>query len=124
MGCGVGRGAVVGVVLAATSAAHAQAVLSADVIKQSFAGNTAEMVGQSNVVHVFWASDGAQRMQNQALGPDSGVWRITPEGDFCGKWTRLRNGVEACAPVIDLGGGLYQWGNSKFRLLLGNPKGL
>lgn len=124
MGCGVGRGAVVGVVLAATSAAHAQAVLSADVIKQSFAGNTAEMVGQSNVVHVFWASDGAQRMQNQALGADSGVWRITPEGDFCGKWTRLRNGAEACAPVIDLGGGLYQWGNSKFRLLLGNPKGL
>ena len=116
--------AAVGIILATTLAAHAQAVLSADVIKQSFAGNTAEMIGQSNIVHVFWATDGAQRMQNQALGPDIGVWRITPQGEFCGKWAKLRNGAEACAPVIDLGGGVYQWGNSKFRVLLGNPKGL
>lgn len=56
--------AAVGIILATTPAAHAQAVLSADVVKQSFAGNTAEMVGQSTVVYVFWASDGAQRMQN------------------------------------------------------------
>ena len=116
--------AVAGILLVTTPAAHAQAVLSADVIKQSFAGNTAEMVGQANAVYVFWAPDGAQRMQNQNPGLDSGVWRVTPEGEFCGKWTRLRNGVEVCAPVIDLGGGLYQWGNSKFRVLLGNPKGL
>lgn len=116
--------ATVWMFLATTPAAHAQTVLSADVIKQSFAGNTAEFVGQSNIVFVFWATDGTQRMRNQALGPDSGVWRITPEGEFCGKWTKLRNGVEACAPVIELGGGLYQWGNAKYRILLGNPKGL
>jgi hypothetical protein len=116
--------ATVGIILATTPAAYAQAVLSADVIKQSFAGNTAEFVGRSNTLFVFWAPDGTQRMQNQASGPDSGIWRITPEGDFCGKWTKLRNGSETCAPVLDLGGGLYQWGNSKFRILLGNPKEL
>ncbi len=114
----------IAVVFVTASAAHAQAVLNADVVKQSFAGNTAEMVGQSNIVYVFWASDGSQRMHNANLGPDNGVWRITPEGEFCGKWTKLRKGAEACAPVIELGGGLYQWGNSKFRVLLGNPKGL
>jgi hypothetical protein len=116
--------AVVGIIVAMTSTTRGQAVLSGDVIKQSFTGNTAEFVGQSNAIFVYWVADGTQRMQNQASGLDSGVWRITPDGDFCGKWTKLRNGAEACAPVLDLGGGLYQWGNSKFRLLLGNPKGL
>jgi hypothetical protein len=115
--------AIVLIVLATTPAALAQAVLSADVIKQSFGGNTAEIVGQSNTIFVFYSPDGTQRMQNQA-GQDNGTWRISPEGEFCGKWVKLRNGAEVCAPVIDLGGGLYQWGNSKFRLLLGNPKGL
>jgi hypothetical protein len=124
MRCQARRLAAVLILLASTPAAHAQAVLSADVIKQSFAGNTAEFVGQSNVLFVFWETDGTQRMQNQALGPDTGVWRITPEGEFCGKWTKLRKGAESCAPVIDLGGGLYQWGNAKYRILLGNPKGL
>jgi len=65
--------AMVGIILATTSVARAQAALSADVIKQSFAGNTAEMAGQSTVVYVFWASDGAQRMQNQAVGLDTGA---------------------------------------------------
>jgi hypothetical protein len=116
--------AAVVIMLATTPAAHAQAVLSADVVKQSFTGNTAEFVGQSNIVFVYWAPDGTQRMQNKALGPDTGTWRVTPDGEFCGKWVKLRNGAEVCAPVIDVGGGLYQWGNSKFRILLGNPKGL
>ena len=116
--------AMLGMLLASTPPAHAQVVLSADVIKQSFAGNTAEFVGQSNITFVYWATDGTQRMQNRALGPDNGVWRITPEGEFCGKWAKLRNGAEACAPVIDLGGGLYQWGTAKYKILLGNPKEL
>ena len=106
-----------------TNVAFAQSVLSADVIRQSFAGNTAEFVDQSNTF-VFWEADGTQRMQNQRLGADRGTWRITPEGEFCGTWTNLRLGAEACAPVIDLGGGVYQWGNAKFRILLGNPKNL
>jgi hypothetical protein len=109
--------------LAMIGAVHAQTALSADVIKQSFAGNTGEIAGQSTTIFVFWDADGTQRMQGRG-SPDSGVWRITPDGDFCGSWTRLRNGAEVCAPVIDLGGGFYQWGNSKFRILLGNPKGL
>jgi hypothetical protein len=116
--------AAICVILAMLPTALAQTVLSADVIKQSFAGNTAEIVGQSNTVFVFYAPDGTQRMLHQASGRDSGTWRITPEGEFCGKWVKLRNGAEVCAPVIDLGGGQYQWGNSKFRLLLGNPKDL
>jgi hypothetical protein len=74
----------VGAILAMVGAAHAQTALSADVIKQSFAGNTGEIAGQSTTIFVFWAADGTQRMQNQG-GPDSGVWRITPDGDFCGK---------------------------------------
>jgi len=105
-----------------TGTAHAQSVLDADVVKQSFAGNTAEMLDQGTVV--FWDTDGSQRMSNPKLGMDRGEWRISPEGEFCGKWKKLRNGQEACAPVIDLGGGVYQWGNSKFRVLLGNAKGL
>ena len=109
---------------AASFSAYAQSVLSAEVLKQSFPGNTAEMVEQTNAVVVFWDRDGSQRMQNQRLGLDRGEWRITAEGEFCGKWTKLRNGAETCAPVIDLGGGVYQWGNGKFRVLLGNPKGL
>jgi len=113
-----------GILLAVTSGAQAQGVLSADVIKQSLAGNTAEVINQSNSTFVFYAPDGAMRMLNQFLGSDQGVWRVTPEGDFCGKWTKLRDGREACAPLIDIGGGLYQWGNSKLRILLGNPKGL
>jgi len=115
--------AVGAVVLAFNSAVHAQGVLSADVIKQSFAGNTAEFVGPVNALAVFWAADGTQKMQTKS-STDSGTWRITPEGDFCGKWTKLRNGAESCAPVIDVGGGVFQWGNAKFRILLGNPKGL
>ena len=62
--------------------------------------------------------------QIKALGLDNGAWRVTPEGEFCGKWTKLRNGAESCAPVVDLGGGTYQWGNSKFRILSGNPRSL
>jgi len=116
--------AIVPTILATLPPAFAEGVLSAEVIKQSFAGNTAEMVGQSNTVFVYYLPDGTQRMQSQALGQDSGTWRITPEGEFCGKWVKLRGGAEACAPVIDLGGGLYQCGNTKFRLVLGNPKGL
>ena len=123
MRAGIKTVAAVGAILAMMGAVHAQTALSADVIKQSFAGNTGEIAGPSTTIFVFWAADGTQRMQSQG-GPDSGVWRITPDGDFCGKWTRLRNGAEVCAPVIDLGGGSYQWGNSKFRILLGNPKGL
>ena len=115
---------VLGVILATIGAVHAQTLLSADVVKQSFAGNTGEIAGQSSTVFVFWAPDGTQRMQSQGGAPDSGVWRITADGEFCGKWTRLRNGAEVCAPVLDLGGGFYQWGNSKFRILLGNPKAL
>lgn len=115
---------VLGVVLATSGVAHAETVLTADVIKQSFAGNTGEIAGQSSTIFVYWAPDGAQRMQGQGGAPDSGVWRVTADGEFCGKWTRLRNGAEVCAPVLDLGGGSYQWGNSKFRILLGNPKGL
>lgn len=116
--------ALIALIQATIPAALAQAVLSADVIRQSFAGNTAEIAAQSGVIYVFYAPDGAQRMQNAALALDTGSWRITPEGEFCGKWTKLRNGAEVCAPVIDLGGGNYQWGTAKFRLLLGNPKGL
>ena len=115
--------AALAIVAATTSPAFAQSVLSADVIKQSFSGNTAEVAGQSGAIFVFYAPDGTQRMQNSG-GLDTGSWRITAEGEFCGKWTKLRSGAEACAPVIDLGGGNYQWGNSKFRLLLGNPKNL
>lgn len=102
---------------------QAQTVLSAEVIKQSFAGNTGEIVGSQNSTFVYWAPDGSQRMQN-ARGADTGNWRITAEGDFCGKWVRLRNGAEACFPVIDTGGSTYQWGDTRFRVLLGNPKGL
>jgi hypothetical protein len=116
--------ATIGIAMAMHTAVRAETVLSAEVIHQSFGGNTAEMLGQTNTVFVHWAADGTQRMHNQRLGPDSGTWRVTPEGEFCGKWTKLRNGAESCAPVIDLGGGTYQWGNSKFRLLPGNPKGL
>jgi len=112
------------VILTVTPVAHAETVLGAEVIRQSFAGNTAEFVGQANALYVYWAPDGTQRLQDPAAGPDAGTWRITPEGEFCGKWARLRNGAEACAPVLDLGGGVYQWGNAKFRILLGNPKGL
>lgn len=101
--------------------AHAQSVLSADVIKQSFAGNSAEF---PNGLVVYWAPDGTQRLSNPSGSTDVGTWRITPEGDFCGKWAKLRNGAEACAPVIDVGGGQYQWGASKFRVVLGNPRGL
>ena len=116
--------AATGIALATMPAAHAQAVLSAEVVKQSFAGNTAEFVGQQNAVAVFWDVDGSQRMQNKALGPDRGEWRVTSDGEFCGKWTKLRQGAESCAPVLDLGGGTYQWGSAKFKILLGNPKGL
>jgi len=115
--------AIAVIILSMTGSADAQVPLSADVIKQSFAGNTGEMEGQSTIF-VFWAADGTQRMLNPRSGTDSGAWRITPDGDFCGKWTKLRNGAEVCAPVVDLGGGYYQWGNTKFRILLGNPKGL
>jgi hypothetical protein len=108
----------------ATGTACAQAVLAADVIRQSLAGNTGEVGSAPNVVYVYWAADGTQRMINSRSELDGGAWRITPEGDFCGKWTRLRNGVEVCAPIIDLGGGQYQWGGSKFRILLGNAKNL
>jgi hypothetical protein len=121
---GTAGAAAFGFLLTAAPMAHAETVLAAEVIRQSFAGNTAEFVGQANSLYVLWATDGTQRMHNPAAGPDTGAWRITPEGEFCGKWTRLRNGAEACAPVLDLGGGVYQWGNSKFRILLGNPKGL
>lgn len=103
--------------------AQAQTVLSAEVIKQSFAGNTGEIVGSQNNTFVYWAPDGSQRMQ-RARGADTGSWRITPEGDFCGKWMQARNGAEACFPVIDAGGGVYQWGDTRFRILLGNPRGL
>jgi hypothetical protein len=116
--------ALTGIVVATLDSARAQAVLGADVIRQSFGGHTAEMIGQANAVFVHWAADGTQRMQNQRLGSDTGTWRVTPEGEFCGKWTKLRSGAESCAPVLDLGGGTYQWGNSKFRILPGNPKGL
>lgn len=116
--------ATIGVAMAIHPSARAETVLSAEIIRQSFGGNTAEMIGQTNVVFVHWAADGTQRMQNQAFGRDSGTWRVTPEGEFCGKWTKLRSGAESCAPVVDLGGGTYQWGNSKFRIHLGNPKGL
>jgi len=115
---------LIGVLLAVIPTVYAQVVLSAEVIKQSFAGNTAEVINQSNSAFVFYAPDGAMRMLNQALWRDSGVWRVTPEGDLCGKWTKLRDGREVCAPLIDIGGGLYQWGNSKLRILLGNPKAL
>jgi hypothetical protein len=124
MQTGAERLVAIAILAAASCTAHAQSVLGADVLKQSFPGNTAEFVEQSNAVAVFWDQDGTQRMQNQRLGPDRGEWRITPEGEFCGNWTKLRKGAETCAPVIDLGGGLFQWGNSKFRVLLGNPKGL
>ncbi len=110
------------VILAMVGTVHAQTVLSADVIKQSFAGNTGEIAGRSTTF-VFWAADGTQRLQNLA-GADKGTWRVTDAGDFCGKWTRLRNGTEVCAPVVDLGGGSYEWGDLKFRILLGNPKEL
>ena len=119
-----GSVAAAGIALATIAAAHAQSILSAEVIRQSFAGNTAEFVGQRNAVAVFWDIDGSQRMENRALGPDRGEWRVTPEGEFCGKWKKLRQGAESCAPVLDLGGGIYQWGSAKFRVLLGNPKGL
>jgi hypothetical protein len=115
--------AAMAIMTAAISPVLAQSVLTADVIRQSFSGNTAEVAGQSGVVFVFYAPDGTQRMQNPG-GSDTGSWRITAEGEFCGKWARLRSGAEACAPVIDLGGGNYQWGNAKFRLVLGNPKNL
>jgi hypothetical protein len=108
----------------ATGVGCAQTVLAGDVIRQSFAGNTGEIGDAPNIVWVYWAADGTQRMQNPRSGPDTGTWRITPEGDFCGKWTKARNGAEVCAPIIDLGGGQYQWGNSRFRILLGNPKSL
>lgn len=116
--------AVMGLVLGAMPGANAQAVLGADVIKQSFAGNTSELLGQANNLGVFYDTDGTQRMRTKSRGLESGTWRVTPEGEFCGKWAKLRNGVEACAPVIDLGGGVYQWGDTKFRILLGNPNGL
>ena len=74
----------IAVVFVTASAAHAQAVLNADVVKQSFAGNTAEMVGQSNIVYEFWVSDGSQRINNANLGPDRVDWRITPAGEFGG----------------------------------------
>jgi hypothetical protein len=116
--------AVAGSLLLAAGAASAQTVLAADVIRQSFAGNTGEIGDAPNIVYVHWAADGTQRMLNPRSGPDQGKWRITPEGDFCGVWTKARGGAEACAPIVDLGGGQYQWGNAKFRILLGNPKGL
>lgn len=116
--------ALAGPLLLAAGVASAQSVLAADVIRQSFAGNTGEVGDAPNIVYVYWAVDGTQRMQNPRSGPDQGKWRITPEGDFCGVWVKARNGAEACAPVIDLGGGQYQWGNAKFRILLGNAKGL
>src|SRR5688572_24761192 len=119
-----GMMAMAAISLTTITTAHAQAVLGAEVIRQSFAGNTAEFVGQANALAVFWDVDGSQRMENKALGPDRGVWRITADGEFCGKWQKLRQGAESCAPVLDLGGGVYQWGNAKFRVLLGNPKGL
>lgn len=106
-----------------SQAVPAQTVLSAEVIRQSFPGNTAEIVGQQYTTYVYWAPDGSQRMQAQ-LFADTGTWRITAEGDFCGKWNRLRNGAEACFPVIDAGDSVYQWGDSRFRILLGNPRGL
>lgn len=110
--------------IAYMSTANAQGVLKAEVIRQSFAGNTGEISGQSGSTFVFWAEDGSQRMQKKDFDRDVGVWRITPEGEFCGTWKKNRNGIESCAPVIDLGGGNYQWGNAKFRILLGNPKAL
>ena len=113
-----------GIAVAKMSDAHAQVLLEANVIKQSIEGNTAELIGQQNSSFVFYAPDGTMRMLNRALGPDEGVWRVSSEGDFCGKWKKLRNNVEACAPMIDIGGGIYQWGNVKLRILLGNPKGL
>lgn len=116
--------ALAGSLLLAGGVASAQTVLSAEVIRTSFAGNTGEIGDASNVVYVYWAADGTQRMQSPRSGPDQGKWRITPEGDFCGVWTKARNGAEACAPVLDLGGGQYQWGNAKFRILPGNAKGL
>jgi hypothetical protein len=116
--------AALGVLVSLAGPVSAQTVLGAEVIRQSFAGNTAEIPGQSGTVFVYWAADGTQRMQNPRLGTDTGVWRVTPDGEFCGKWTRLRQGAEVCAPVLDLGGGQYQWGDSKYRILLGNPKGL
>ena len=105
-------------------AAFAQSVLSAEVIRQSFAGNTGEIGDPPNAIYVFWMADGKQRMLNPRSGPDQGTWRITPEGDFCGTWQKARSGAEVCAPILDLGGGQYQWGNAKFRILLGNPKSL
>jgi opacity protein-like surface antigen len=115
--------AIVACGTAASVPAHAQAVVPAEVIKQSFAGNTGEIAGARGTLYVYWAPDGTQRMLNQDFR-DSGWWRVTPEGEFCGKWSKLRGGAEVCAPVIDIGGGVYQWGDAKYRILLGNAKGL
>jgi hypothetical protein len=116
--------AIASIFLAHIPSVTAQGVLKAAVIRQSFAGNTADIAGKSGSTFVFWAEDGEQRMQNKDSIRDSGTWRITPEGEFCGTWKKLRNGTESCAPVIDLGGGSYQWGNARFQILMGNPKEL
>src|SRR5689334_3907302 len=99
---------VVGLAMTLSTVSFAQAPLSAEVIRQSFAGNTGEIDSPSGTIFVYWDANGSQRMRHPKGGPDKGAWRVTPEGDFCGKWTKLRNGEEVCAPVLDLGGASYQ----------------
>jgi len=64
-----------------------------------------------------WGADGRGAVTGNFgdFDQDTGKWRV--KGDqYCTRWSKIRKGKESCNPVISLGNGSYQVGNSVFKL--------
>ena len=98
----------------AASASSQPRKLTGAEVRAAYVGNTSYVSGRFGPKSsaAYASPDGTLRMRSPDIS-DTGTYRISDEGLYCSKWTKLRGGVETC-PVV------YQTGEDTFEAHLPN----
>ncbi len=88
------------IIFAVVGLAGCDDYLEAADVETLLSGNTVRGTsGDGRAYFVYFAPDGANLMQTADGFVDEGRWRVTSEGRYCGKWSKVRAGEERCFDV-------------------------
>lgn len=103
--------------------------MSGEQVKQTVTGSTFTRTNNNQRFWSYYKGDRTAHLKSDRGLTDKGAWRVTPEGEFCVKWTTVRQGQEGCWKNLRVESrilrmdGVAGMPDNAAEMLPGNPQG-